>query len=182
MYLIKTDANGNSVWSKTFGGKGRDWGKSVRRTADGGYIVAGTTWPFKERYSNVYMIKTDADGQEIWHKTFGGRYGDYGNSVQQAADGGYIVAGNTWPFGRIGVSKVYLLKTDGNGGKIWDKTIGGGGSEYGLSVCQTIDGGYIIAGKKEHVSADDEDIYLIKTYGDGIKAWSMTSKEWGSFF
>ena len=174
VYLIKTDADGNSVWNKTFGGKGRDWAESVRQTSDGGYIVAGTTWPFQERYSDLYMIKTDAAGRKMWHKTFGGRYGDFGYSVQESADGGYIVVGNTRPFGTIGESKIYLLKTDGSGGKVWVKTIGGGASAYGLSVYQTTDGGYIIAGKSERIGADDADIYLVKTDGDGTLTWSMT--------
>ena len=174
VYLIKTDADGNSVWNKTFGGKGRDWAESVRQTSDGGYIVAGTTWPFQERYSDLYMIKTDAAGRRMWHKTFGGRYGDFGYSVQESADGGYIVVGNTRPFGTIGESKIYLLKTDGSGGKVWVKTIGGGASAYGLSVYQTTDGGYIIAGKSERIGADDVDIYLVKTCADGTLTWSMT--------
>ena len=174
VYLIKTDATGKSIWSKTFGGKGRDRGNSVHQTSDGGYIVAGTSWPFKEKYSDVYMIKTDENGKKVWHKTFGGRYGDYGYSVQQTADGGYIVVGNTRPFGRIGESKIYLIKTDGKGDKVWAKTFGGGGSAYGLSVRQATDGGYIIAGKKELESADDYDICLIKTNGNGTIAWKMT--------
>ncbi len=80
-----------------------------------------------------------------------------------------------------GLSEAYLIKTDNRGRKLWSQTFWQGDVNYGKAVQQTLDQGYIVAGKKEHVSADDEDIYLIKTYGDGIKAWSMTSKEWGSF-
>ena len=174
VYLIKTDANGTSLWSRTFGGKGRDWGKSVFQTSEGGYIVAGTTWPFEEKYSDVYMMKTDAHGRNIWQKTFGGEYGDYGLSVQQTTDGGYIVVGNTWPFGTVGESKIYLVKTDGSGGKVWVKKIGRGGSVYGLSVCQTADGGYVAVGKTEHAGSEDDDIYLTKTRGDGTQVWSTT--------
>jgi hypothetical protein len=84
-----------------------------------------------------------------------------GDSVQQTQDQGCcIVVGNTWPFGSIGESKIYLIKTDGKGGKVWAKTFGGGDSAYGLSVRQATDGGYIIAGKKELESADDYDICL----------------------
>jgi len=120
------------------------------------------------------MLKTDPDGQEIWHKTFGGRYGDHGFSVEQTRDGGYIVVGNTWLVGRMGQSRIYLLRTDGKGGKVWVKTFGGVGSAYGHSVCKTTDGGYIVAGKTEDMDGGDDDIYLIKTYGDGALAWRMT--------
>lgn len=174
VYLMKTDAEGNLVWGKTFGGEGRDRGESVRQTSDGGYIVVGTTWPFDTRYSDVYMLKTDPDGREIWHKTFGERYGDHGFSVEQTRDGGYIVVGNTWLVGRMGQSRIYLLKTDGKGGKVWVKTFGGEGPAYGHSVCRTTDGGYIVAGKTEDMDGGDDDIYLIKTYGDGARAWRMT--------
>jgi hypothetical protein len=177
VYLVKADAKGDSVWSKTFGGKGRDWAASVRQTSDGGYVVAGTTWPFEEKYSDVYMIKTDTHGREMWHETFGGKYGDYGRCVQQTVEGGYMVVGNTWPLGRIGESKIYVLKTDDKGGKVWAKTFGGGGSEYGLSVCHAVDGGYIVAGKTERVGANDDDIYLAKIQGDGTQAWSTTLEE-----
>ena len=118
-------------------------------------------------FLGIYFRGYKAKRPVIIHK-------DWGNCIQQTADGGYIVVGNTRPFGRIGESKIYLIKTDGKGGKVWAKTIGGGDSAYGLSVRQATDGGYIIAGKKELESADDYDICLIKTNGDGTIAWKMT--------
>ena len=152
----------------------KDWGHSVQQTVDGGYIIAGVSWRPGGWQSDVYLIKTDADGMEVWQKTFGGRFGDYGRSVQQTTDGGYIVAGNTWPLGRIGSSKVYLLKIDHKGNKEWARTIGAGGSEYGFSVCRTSDGGYMVAGKTVRNDKGDDDVYLIKTFADGTKAWSKT--------
>ena len=174
VYLIKTDNNGNMIWSRTFGGNSRDQGNSVRQTVDGGYIVAGSTWSYSGKNSDVYLIKTDAHGREIWHKTFGGKFGDYGRSVLQTTDAGYIVAGNTWPLGRLGSSKVYLLKADRKGNKEWTRTIGAGGSEYGFSVCRTNDGGYMVAGKTVKIDKGDGDVYLIKTHADGTEAWSKT--------
>ena len=175
VYLLKTDPEGNLVWSRTFGAGGRNRGESVCQTLDGGYIVAGTTWPFGATYSNLYLLKTDPEGREIWHKTFGGKYGDHGFAVEQTRDGGYIVAGNTWPVGRIGQSRMILLKTDGRGGKVWMKTFGGEGSTYGYSVCPTVDGGYVVAGKMEDLHKGDDDIYLIKTDGDGVLVWKMSN-------
>ncbi len=174
VYLIKTDNNGNMVWRRTFGGKSSDQGNAVRQTVDGGYIVAGSTCSYSGKNSDVYLIKTAADGRELWHKTFGGRFGDYGRSVQQTKDGGYIVAGNTWPLGRTGSSKVYLLKVDHRGNKEWARTIGAGGSEYGFSVCLTSDGGYMVAGKTVKIDKGDDNVYLIKTLADGTQAWSKT--------
>jgi hypothetical protein len=172
VYLIKTNADGVMVWSGTFGGKGRDQGNSVCLTDDGGYLVAGTTWSDSGKYSDVYLVKTDNNGKGLWHKTVGGKFGDYGLSVQQADDGGFIVAGNTWPFGRIGSSKVYLLRVDRDGNKVWARTMGAGGSEFGLSVCRAGDGGYVVAGKTVGIQKGDDDVYLVKVLGDGTEAWS----------
>jgi hypothetical protein len=62
VFLVKTDANGNIIWAKTYGGWNNDIASSVRQTSDGGYIVAGTTWSFGTGNGDVFLIKTDANG------------------------------------------------------------------------------------------------------------------------
>jgi hypothetical protein len=114
IFLIKTDANGNIIWAKTYGGGGNDWAYSVQQTSDGGYIVAGWTWSFGAGYDDIFLIKTDANGNIIWAKTYGGTNYDDAFSVQQTSDGGYIVAGGTESFG-AGRSDIFLIKTDANG-------------------------------------------------------------------
>jgi hypothetical protein len=99
-------------WQKTFGGTNHDNGNSVQQTTDGGYIITGHTYPFGN--GDVYLIKTDGNGDSLWTKTFGGTDIDRGFSVQQTTDGGYIITGNTESFGN-GLHDVYLIKTDGNG-------------------------------------------------------------------
>ena len=110
-----------------------------------------------------------------WTRTFGGEYNDYGYSVQQTIDGGYIIAGET-EIERSGeVSPdVWLIKIDGNGTKVWDKTFGGTNLESSRSVQQTADGGYIITGFKLYYTEGDCDVWLIKTDGNGSMVWDKT--------
>jgi hypothetical protein len=108
-YLIKTDPNGNSQWEKTFGGSDWDWAYSVQQTSDDGYIITGETYSFGAGQNDVYLIKTDPNGDSQWEKTFGGISFEKGRSVQQTVDGGYIIAGETYSFS-VGTYDVYLIK------------------------------------------------------------------------
>jgi hypothetical protein len=88
-----------STWSRTFGGPGSDGASSVQQTTDGGFVAAGETESFGAGVYDVYLIKTDANGEEEWSRRFGGADMDFGWSVQQTSDGGFIVAGETYTSG-----------------------------------------------------------------------------------
>ena len=107
--LIKTDSDGNELWSKTFGGSGMDDGRSVQQTSDGGYVIAGYTDSYGAGSVDVWLIKTDPEGNKEWDKTFGGSNHDQGNSLQQTSDGGYVIGGLTNSYG-AGPADVWLLK------------------------------------------------------------------------
>jgi hypothetical protein len=166
IFLIKTDANGNIIWAKTYGGTNWDEARSVQQTSDGGYIVAGRTRSFGAGYEDIFLIKTDTNGNIIWAKTYGGINRDEAYSVQQTSDGGYIVAGWTDSWGGI-----LLIKTDTNGNVIWAKTYWG---NRAYSVQQTSDGGYIVAGVTHPFSAGYDDAFLIKTDANGNIQWAKT--------
>jgi hypothetical protein len=171
VWLIKTDASGNIEWDRTFGGSEDDWGYSVQQTRDGGFILVGTTASFGAEWPDVWLIKTDADGNKLWEKTFGGSGLDWGSSVQQTRDGGFILVGTTTSFG---AGDVWLIKTDANGNKQWEKTFGGSNVDSGWSVQQTSDGGFIIVGNTASFGARWGDVWLIKTDADGNKLWDRT--------
>ncbi len=173
VYLIKTNTSGDTLWTRTYGGMYYDWGNSVQQTSDGGYIIAGFTISFGAGNGDVYLIKTNATGDTIWTRTYGWHAGDEGYSVQQTSDGGYIIAGYTHPFG-VSSCEVYLIKTNASGDTLWTRTYGGMSDDYGYSVQQTLDGGYIIVGYTYSYGAGSVEIYLIKTDALGDTLWTKT--------
>ena len=174
VYLIKTNSSGDTLWTRTYGGAGDEQGMSVQQTSDGGYIVVGYTWSFGAGPSDFYLIKTSSSGDTLWTRAFGGTHYEFGFSVQQTSDGGYIVAGQTYSFG-AGPSDVYLIKTNSSGDTLWTRTYGGVYQDGGTSVQQTSDGGYIVAGYYTVFSGPfSSRSYLIKTNSSGDTLWTRT--------
>jgi hypothetical protein len=114
VYLVKADVNGNMLWEKSIGGTAYDGGFSVQQVSGEGYIIAGYTESYGTGGNDVYLIKTDDNGNFVWERTFGGTSNDTGFSVQQTSEGGYIITGATQSYGS-GDYDVYLIKTDANG-------------------------------------------------------------------
>lgn len=160
-------------WAKTFGGDLGDVGHSVKQVSGGGFIITGWTYSFGAGESDVYLVKTDADGNLLWTKTYGGASNDVGYSVQVTSDNGYIIAGYTESSGEGG-QDVYLIKTDESGYIMWERTIGGTNDDYGHSVKETSDGGYIIAGSTKSFGAGGQNVYLIKIDNLGHSVWTKT--------
>jgi hypothetical protein len=170
--VIKTDENGITEWSKTYGGLYEDRGQSIQLTTDGGYIIAGTTASYGIGWYDIWLIKIDSEGNTIWTKTFGGDSYDVGHCVKQTSDGGYILTGYTYSYG-AGSSDLWLIKTDGNGNLEWDNTFGDTEPEHGYSVIQSGDE-YIVTGYTKSYGEGDYDVWLLKTDNEGNEIWNKT--------
>jgi len=174
IYVVKTDANGDTLWTRTYGGSSSECSWAVQQTTDGGYIIAGYTMSFGAGGDDVYLVKTDANGDTLWTRTYGGDESETGRSVEQTTDGGYIIAGRTESFG-TGTWDFYLVKTDANGDTVWTRPFGGTDYDHCNWVQQTADGGYILAGETQPNWI--EKIYLVKTDGNGDTVWTRIYQE-----
>ena len=174
--LYKADSQGNYAWSRTFGGPLNDKGSAVFQTSDGGYIVTGYTSSFGSGDLDVWLIKTDGNGQSCndyttdgncsdsstrWVRVFGATGSDYGNAVYECSDGGYIVTGKS-----ARNPSILLIKTDSNGNQEWDDVYGSSVSDVGYHVEQTGDSGILLTGK-ETSSFGNTDLSLIKVGASG---------------
>jgi len=173
LYLIKTDALGEVIWNRTYGGDGDDWGESVVQTEDGGYIIAGKTSSFGAGERDFYLIKVNASGELMWNKTYGGSEVEWAFSVDLTNDNGYVIAGYTGSFG-AGDHDFYVVKTDASGELIWNRTYGGTGYDRSICVSQTSDDGYIVVGYTTSFGTEGEDVYLVKTDASGELIWNRT--------
>ncbi len=144
--LLKLDRWGDSLWSKTYGGSGWNFGYSVRQTFDGGYIIAGGTYCYGAGGEDFWMIKTDLNGDTLWTKTYGGSLNDEAHSVRQTSDSGYILIGTSKSFGDSS-GNVYVVKTNALGDTLWTKNYGGPKEADGTDIIECKNGDFAFCGR-----------------------------------
>jgi hypothetical protein len=144
IFLVKANKNGVLEWQKTIGGNDWDFAHSIEQTLDGGFIISGTTYSFGYGNADGYVIKTDALGNIIWSKTYGGKRDDEFKSVIQTADGNYALTGYTKSY-NDSLGDAWLFKIDVNGDSIWSKYYGGNKEDFGNQVVEK-SGEFFIAG------------------------------------
>ena len=144
-YLARTDGSGNTIWTQTYGGADDDFAASVQQNWDGGFILTGSTRSGGNGESDLWLIRTDSLGNQIWERKFGTAGRDGGNQVIQTNDSGFAVIGSTEPSGNSDFN-AWLVRVDSSGNLLWTRTFGGSDTTFGLSVQQTDDGGFIFAG------------------------------------
>jgi hypothetical protein len=169
-WLIKTDNEGNTIWEKTYGGSQTDRCISTIQTSDSGYIMVGTTKSYGSGGDDIWIVKTDIDGNQIWSNYYGGNNDDGGYSIQKTNDNGYLITGFTYSFGSGGAD-LCLLKIDIAGNQQWLKTFGGTEDDIGFSICKTSDENFIIVGSTKSFGVINPDIWVIKVNQNGDQLW-----------
>ena len=203
-WLVKVDSNGSKLWDKTIGGENGDLTPVMTSSLEGGYVVAGRSSSningskseaCKGDGADYWVIKFDADGKKLWDKTLGGSGSERPMSIKATLDDGYIIAGysdSNASFDKSEDSKggndCWIVKIDADGKKIWDKTLGGPGSDSAYSIATTLDGSFVIAGNSESNSSGDKtldskggkDFWIVKLDSSGNKLWDKTIGGYGN--
>jgi len=168
--IFRIDSDGDYLWSRVYGGNNDERAWSVEPTSDGGFVVVGWTGSFGNGASDFYIIKTDADGDSVWTRTFGSEWSDEGRDILETADGGYVFAGKR----AIGQSQAqhHLMKINSQGDSIWAHSYFDNGA-YTIthSITHTSDGGYALIGYCPY-NPTTRYIYIIKTDAEGDSLWS----------
>ena len=144
-YLKKKDTSGKNLWQKSYGIDSLNKGYAIISGIDNGYILAGVSYSLNEEKSAAYLLKVDREGNKIWERIFRDKSYNEIFSIEKDGETGYLLAGTTNSKG-AGLYDAYLIKTDIDGNKIWEKTFGSSGNDavYHISNCN--DGNFIIAG------------------------------------
>jgi len=180
IFMVRTDASGNELWNRTYMASEMGYAMSVAVLPDDSLVLAGVTYTYTG-IAKARLIKTDANGNEIWNKTYGGPEKDEAHYVIPSGDGGFAIAGYTQSFGNQngdffvnGTGDMWLLKVDEQGNEQWNMTYGGDGVDEAYYVAQSADGGYLIGGTTRSFSNGSDRAYLVKTDSLGNEQWYRT--------
>lgn len=170
-YLIKINSDGDTLWTRNYGGWGNEDGREIVATADGNYVFTGTS--NSQNFSNydIYLTKIDPDGNVIWTKYYGGSDKETSSGLKSCLDGGFIIAGQTYSYG-AGDADAYLIRTDANGDTLWTRTYGGTLADEAKSILQNPDGTFTVAIRDSSYGAGDIDVRISKLDSAGNILWS----------
>jgi hypothetical protein len=172
LFLSKLDSSGTPLWTQAYGGGGHERPGKMIATMDGGVATIGHTKSYQGFYE-MLLSKFDSTGAHQWSKRVGGVYPDYGYSLCQASDGGYLVTGSTENFGATALDAL-VTKFDSLGTLLWSRMYGGDEDDIPYSVCETADAGFVIAGYESSVGQGVSDVLVSKFDASGTHLWSET--------
>mgnify|MGYP000701744144 CR=1 FL=1 len=171
-YLVRTDKNGKLLWEKTFGGFDWDFAYDLEITADGGFLLVGETHSLGAGNADAYLIKTDKDGNLLWEKTLGGTGKDIAHGLISTNDGNFAFCGENASKNPANKGDAWLVKFDGNGDTLFDKTYGNNESDVALNLQTSKQGRYFLTGKTFEKSDTHSDNLIYSINSNGSIYWS----------
>ena len=191
IWVVKLNESGNISWQKCLGGSSNEQGYDIKQTTDGGYIIAGSSQSNDGDLesnlgsSDYWVVKLDTDGSIAWKESYGGSDRDVAHCIKQTNDGGFLVSGiSSSSDGDVtdvsGGRDYWIIKIDPTGNLIWQKAMGGDGTDVAYSVDETDDGGAIIGGFSTSTNGDvsgnhgDSDYWIIQLDNSGNYIWQQS--------
>ena len=173
MQLLKINGSGDVAWAKTYGTNESETARDIISTADGGFLLLGTTDGFENSGNiskDIYLVKVDSAGVEQWSKTYGGDDGEIASKIISTTDGFLILASsNSWVVDSQD-QDIYLVKIKSDGELEWAKTLGGELREGAADVAELLGGGYAVVGYSQ-VAGKGREMYLATIDATGEKVW-----------
>ncbi len=173
LYLQKCNSAGQSLWEKTYGGEKNEIGADILLNPDGTIMILGHTASFGAGLNDIYIVKTDENGNIIWEKTIGGPANDFARKIKPAANNHFYIGGYTQSYGKGGLD-FYLAKIDALGNLIWQKTYGDVLDDGLVDFYITENGELMLFGFTNNYETEEQDFLLIKTDPNGGLIWQKT--------
>ena len=167
-YALKVDADGDTIWTRQFGGSEWDFVREVLALSDGGYALFGQTYSYGEGDGDFYLLRLSSDGDTLWTKTYGGPLLESGESISLTNEGGFYLTGFTESFG-TGKKDVYIVKTDAVGDTLWTRTYGFDEDDQAYGSCTTNDGGIVAVGTS--YTPEEGNFMMLKFDENGVFDW-----------
>ncbi|MCC6486952.1 MAG: hypothetical protein IT364_05575 [Candidatus Hydrogenedentes bacterium] len=171
MYLVKTNRKCRVQWSKTYGWATDERAYGMDQCAAGGYFLAGNSIRADAVHMDIYVVRTDVDGVEIWGETYDAGGSATASAVTETSNGGCLVTGRTYDYD-VGEYDIYVIKLEADGDTEWSRILGGAYDDRAYAGHETADGGYIVVGTSEDRTCTKNDMYIAKLNAVGAPVWS----------
>lgn len=174
IWMVQIDKEGNKLWEQSYGGGDNEMANSFIKTKDG-FMIVGYTYSFAMASLDFWVVKTDLKGQMQWHKVFGGMSTDEAFGIIEASDGNFVVGGYTevWKGNQYGENtskdghNILLVKIDGTGKKIWERSIGGEHDQRAFAISESSDRGLVLVGFHNSDDNNGTDVLIMKVSESG---------------
>lgn len=173
IWLIRTDRDGNHLWNQTYAKGYLGEAYALVECSTGGFLLCGVYDSGGPSQSDTILIRTNADGVELWNQTYGDTNYDVGYSVIETSSGGFAFCGSTEGYGAV-FDDAWLVQTDSDGNHIWNRTYGGLGHDYAYMLVECSTGGFALVGSTRSFGVIATDMWLVRVDVDGIPLWNRT--------